>query len=119
MVNLCLRRVVEADELTEVFDATLVWQNVDVHALNARRARARPAGPSRLVAQYLGFGRVQFESARLRCAHNIFEHRCEARKSLAGQEHVVGEAKVGECGGGGSPQLNALALLLPFGDQRF
>eukprot|EP00959_Pyramimonas_sp_CCMP1952_P432676 9061087-Pyramimonas_sp.AAC.1 len=44
--------------------------------------------------------------------------RGEAQKSLAGQEHVVGEAKVCERGGGGEPQLNAPAILLPFGDQQ-
>eukprot|EP00959_Pyramimonas_sp_CCMP1952_P214095 4479760-Pyramimonas_sp.AAC.1 len=79
--------------MTEIFNTALVQQDVDVHALYARRARTRPAGPSRLVAHDLGFGRVQLESARLCRPRYVFQHRREARKSLAGQEHVVGEAK--------------------------
>ena len=54
-----------------------------------------------------------------RSSHNILKHSSEARKGMADQEYVVGEAKVRDCGGGGEPQPHSLALLLPFGDQRF
>ena len=55
-------------------------KDVDVHALNVYCARACPASPSGLVAEYFGFGRVQLKSVRSHCAHDVVKHRGEARQ---------------------------------------